>query len=96
MKFKSGQDITPKKDKWTIVFGKPLAESETPRFGKVYGVAMYPFGDDPCHLKHKYLLLTELPNALFNEDSFEPVITSEQLEDDLWEVQMMGERLADG
>ena len=97
MRFKPSQEITPRKDKWQVVFGKPLAEGNTPRFGKIYTVTMYPFGDDPCHMKHKYIMLTELPpNALFNEDSFEPVVSSEQLEEDLWEVQMLGKRLSDG
>jgi len=96
MRFKLGQEITPKKEKFNIAFGEPISDDKMPKFGKVYTVQLYPFGDSPFHPKHKYLLLAELPFALFNEDSFEALVTSDQLEYDLMEVFMLGERLSDG
>ena len=96
MKFKPSQEITPKKDKFVITFGAPIPEESMPKYGKVYTVHLYPFGDSPCHPKRKYMLLAEIPFALFNEDSFEVLVTSDKLEDDLMELFMLGERLADG
>lgn len=96
MRFKQGQEITPRKDSRLIVWGKQLQESEKPVFGRVYTVALYPFGDDPCHMKHKYLLLSEIGTALFNEDSFEPVITTDELEQDLLEAFLLDKKLSDG
>lgn len=83
MRFKPGQEITPKQNKWEIIFGGPIPVGQTPKFGHVYTVELYPFR--ASHPKEKYLLLTEINTALFNEDSFEPLVTTQRLEDDLME-----------
>lgn len=96
MRFKSGTEITPNREKFKIVFGGPISEDHMPKFGKVYTVHLYPFGDSPCHPKRKYMLLAELPFALFCEDSFEPVISTDELEQDLLEAFVLDKKLSDG
>ena len=87
MRFKLNQEVTPNKSAFRLVAGKPVADELMPKFGKVYTVAIYPFVDDVTHPKHKYLMLSELPYALFHECSFEPLVTSDRLEKDLFEVE---------
>lgn len=95
MKFKLGQEITPRRDKWNVVF-PGLNPAQIPVFGMIYTVKLYPFADRPDYFKHKYLLLAEIDTGLFNEDSFEPLVSSDQLEEDLNEIFILGQKLADG
>ncbi len=86
MKFKPAQEITPKNKRFKIVFGQMIPEDKMPKFGKVYTVMFYPFGGSSTHPKRNYMLLEELPFALFHEDSFEALIPTDHLEDLLNEV----------
>jgi hypothetical protein len=82
--FKIGQEVTLKrKIEWESVFGIQVS-TETPTFGKVYTVVGYdtPFDGD------EFILLEEIPGDSFNQKCFAPVISDEQLERDLEEIQL--------
>lgn len=76
MKFSRGQEITLREDcDLTILDVFPV-------FGKVYTVSGYPMQGHPCF--QDWLSLEELdPKSVFDEEMFEPLVSDEQLEDDL-------------
>ena len=95
MRFRIGQEITLRENRELKVIFGDMASNNFPKFGRVYKVSGYPMQGHPSY--QDWLSLDELgPKHVFCEDIFEPVISSEQLEDDLWEIQMLGERLSDG
>lgn len=82
MKFKIGQEITPKikSDQWDIV--SDHTQMPMPEYGKVYTVRSYPLPKYP-----EMLVLCEMPgDCLYLEDNFEAVVENNQLQEDLHEV----------
>lgn len=84
-KFKPTQEVTPKKAEFNIVFGPEIPKEKMPQFGKIYHVELYPF--EFPHPKEKYMLLSELPYALFHEDSFEALVSDGLLAEELAELE---------
>lgn len=79
MKFKPGQEVTPKirASEWvTTIECMPI-----PEFGKIYTVSGYPLHNYP-----EFLTLEELEGFYYWEENFEAMVTVEQIEHDLVEV----------
>ena len=88
MKFKIGQEVTPVKTEWNVVYGK-MQPGDYPEFGKVYTVAGYPLHGNPYVPEYHQgmMQLAEKPvNKVYHESSFEALVPSEQLSEDLKEV----------
>ncbi len=88
MRFKIGQEVTPVKTEWNVVYGK-METGDYPEFGKIYTVAGYPLhGKDHVPEYHQGMMqLAEKPdNKVYHESSFEAMVPSEQLSKDLEEV----------
>lgn len=79
MKFKPGQQVTPIKKQFNHVFGKPIENSVLPQFGKIYTVLGY--HEHQWTDGDMYMWLEEFPeDCIYNENSFAPLISDEELE----------------
>ncbi len=88
MKFKIGQQVTPTKRNFDVVFGK-MEASDLPVFGKVYTVAGYPIHGQPAFPKDFWgmMALEEMkPNKIYHERWFEALVSDEKLEADIKEL----------
>jgi hypothetical protein len=90
MKFKPGQEVTPKikAGEWATLLDTP--NMPFPEFGKVYTVFGYPNPQFPEMLK-----LEEIKgNFLYWEDRFEALVPAEKMVDDLEEVVSLDEKMS--
>lgn len=88
MKFKIGQEVTPTKRDWDVVFGK-MEAVDLPEFGKIYTVAGYPIDGHEAFPK-KFWGMIQLeekpPSKLYHERHFEAVLPAEAIAEALEEV----------
>ena len=88
MRFKIGQEVTPTKRNFEVVFGE-MGPQDLPEFGKVYKVSGYPLADRP-NVPERFrnmMSLEEKPqNKIFDDIHFEPLISDEKLEADIKEL----------
>lgn len=85
MKFKIGQEVTPTKRDWVVVFGK-MEKEDFPKFGKIYTVAGYPMdGSDKVHPDFWGMMQLEEkpPSKVYHERHFEAVLPAEVIEEAL-------------
>jgi hypothetical protein len=88
MKFRIGQEVTPTKRHFEVVFGK-MEEGDMPEFGKIYTVAGYPLESDtryPLSAWGMMQLEERKPNKLYHERHFEAVLPAEAIEEALENV----------
>lgn len=81
-RFEIGQAVTPNKKKWEHVHDDvPMP----PSFGNVYHVSEYWNFEDNLW----YIHLKEVPDSyVYNEEGFDPVITTHELEKELSEIEI--------
>lgn len=81
MKFKIGQEVTPTKRHFDVVFGK-MEEGDMPQFGKIYTVAGYPLdGAENVHPDMWGMMQLEEknPTKVYHERNFEAVLPAEAI-----------------
>lgn len=87
-KFKIGQEVTPNREKFDVIFGKIEAD-DIPKFGKIYTVAGYPL-DGLVDVNKYYWGMMQLeekpPTKAYHEDHFEAVLPAEAIEEALEET----------
>ncbi len=89
MKFKIGQHVTPVKKDWNVIFGQ-MDAGDLPEFGKIYTVAGYPLHgntDFPPQFWNMIQLEEKHPNKVYMDCFFEALISDEELEEQLNEVE---------
>lgn len=88
MKFKIGQEVTPVKRKWDVIFGK-MEPGDLPEFGKIYTVAGYPLHgniDVPKELWGMMLLEEKPDSKVYHEQHFEAVLPVEAIQEAMEQV----------
>lgn len=88
MKFKIGQEVTPTKRDWDIVFGK-MEAGDLPKFGKIYTVDGYPLdGAENVHPDFWGMMQLEEkpPSKVYHERWFEAVLPAEAIQEALEQV----------
>lgn len=88
MKFKIGQEVTPTKRQFEVVYGT-MEAGDMPEFGKIYTVAGYPLaGKDYVPEYHQGMmqLAEKNPNKVYHESAFEAVLPAEAIEEALEQV----------
>jgi len=85
MKFKIGQEVTPTKRHFDVVFGA-MQPIDIPEFGKIYTVAGYPLSEKdyvPEYLQRMMQLEEKSPTKVYHENFFEAVLPAEAIEEAL-------------
>lgn len=88
MKFKIGQEVTPVKRHFNVIFGE-MGPGDLPEFGKIYTVAGYPLaGKEYAPEYHQGMLQLEEkpPTKVYHESCFEAVLPAEAIEEALEQV----------
>lgn len=84
-KFKIGQEVTPTKREWDVVFGK-MDAGDMPEFGKIYTVAGYPIDGHDAFPKDFWGMMQleeKPPSKVYHERHFEAVLPVEAIEEAL-------------
>ena len=85
MKFRIGQEVTPTKRHFDVVFGE-FEQGDMPEFGKIYTVAGYPLESDtryPLCLWGMMQLEEKPATKVYHERHFEAVLPAEAIEEAL-------------
>jgi hypothetical protein len=88
MKFRIGQEITPTKRHFDVVFGK-MEDGDMPEFGKIYTVAGYPIDGHDAFPKDFWGMMQleeKHPSKVYHERHFEAVLPAEAIEEALENV----------
>lgn len=91
MKFKIGQEVTPTKRKFDVIFGS-MEEGDMPQFGKIYTVAGYPMDGNtkyPLEVWGMMQLEEKNPTKVYHERWFEAVLPAEAIEVALEQVDLV-------
>ena len=90
-KFKIGQEVTPTKRDWNVVFGK-IEPGDMPKFGKIYTVGGYPLHGNELFKPEWWgmVMLEEMgPTRHYHEDSLEAVLPADAIEEALENVELV-------